>query len=181
MKSFDRYLQKKRINHALKYIKQGDSVLDIGCDEGTLFKNLGNNLGKGIGVDPTLKNNIKTEKYELISGNFPRDLKTSQKFNAITMLAVIEHFPNEVLEGLDENCAHFLADKGKVIITAPSVWVDHILEVLLFFKIIDGMSLEEHHGFKPNDTLGYFSKNFKLIKRKKFQLGLNNLFVFEKK
>ena len=91
------------------------------------------------------------------------------------------HFPNEVLESLNENCAHFLADKGKVIITAPSVWVDHILEVLLFFKIIDGMSLEEHHGFKPNDTLKYFSKNFNLVKKKKFQLGLNNLFVFEKK
>jgi hypothetical protein len=75
---------------------------------------------------------------------------------------------------------NLLKPKGRVIVTVPSPQVDYILEILLKLKLIDGMSLEEHYGFKPSDTEIIFSKGFKLIKKKKFQLGLNNLYVFEK-
>lgn len=181
MKKFDRFLQNQRMQQAKKYILSGKRVLDIGCDEGTLFKFLGDKLGKGVGIDPTLQQKINSGKFELIPGHFPNDLQSKEKFDVITMLAVIEHFPDKVLKNLDSDCSGFLNKKGLVIITAPSAWVDYILNVLLFLRIIDGMSLEEHHGFKPNDTINYFSKNFILIKKKKFQFGLNNLFVFEKK
>jgi hypothetical protein len=43
------------------------------------------------------------------------------------------------------------------------------------------MSLEEHFGFEPKDTPRIFSNpRFKLITHTSFQLGLNNLFVFER-
>jgi len=180
MKNLDRFLQRKRIEQAKQYIKPEYRILDIGCGEGALFKFPGINFLKGVGIDPTLNKQVSTSKYELISGQFPKDLNTSEKFDLIIMLAVIEHFTDTDLKSLEENCSQYLGEKGKVVITAPSVLVDYILEILIFFKIIDGMSLEEHHGFKPKDTITCFSKKFKLIKRKKFQLGLNNLFVFEK-
>lgn len=180
MKSLDRFLQRKRIEQARKYIQAGNRILDIGCDEGSLFKFLGNDLAKGVGIDPNLNKKVTTTKYELIPGQFPQDLQTSEKFDLITMLAVIEHFPNHTLKSLEEGCARLLDEKGKIIITVPSALTDYILKILFFFKIIDGMSLEEHHGFRPKDTITYFSNYFKLIKRKKFQFGLNNVFVLEK-
>jgi hypothetical protein len=59
--------------------------------------------------------------------------------------------------------------------------VDWILAVLKFLRLIDGMSLEEHHGYQVKQTTAIFSaKSFRLLRRKRFQLGLNNLFVFER-
>ena len=180
MKGFDRFLQRKRIEKARPHIQPEYRILDIGCGQGALFKCLGDNLVRGVGIDPTLNEKVSTAKYELIPGQFPQDLHTSEKFDIIIMLAVIEHFPDSQMKSLEENCSRFLVDKGRVVITVPSVFIDYILKILIFFKIVDGMSLEEHHGFKPKDTITFFSKEFKLIKRKKFQLGLNNLFVFER-
>ena len=43
------------------------------------------------------------------------------------------------------------------------------------------MALEEHHGFTPSEVKPLFeSAGFRLAIHKKFQLGLNNLFVFTK-
>lgn len=180
MKGFDRFLQRKRIEKARPYIHPGHRILDIGCGEGALFKLLGENFLRGVGIDPTLNEKVSTAKYDLMPGLFPQDLHTTEKFDIIIMLAVIEHFPDHQMKSLEENCNRFLVEKGRVIITVPSELVDYILKVLIFFRIVDGMALEEHHGFKPNDTITLFSKEFKLIKREKFQLGLNNLFVFER-
>jgi 2-polyprenyl-3-methyl-5-hydroxy-6-metoxy-1,4-benzoquinol methylase len=127
MKDFDRFLQRKRIEQARKYIQSGYRILDIGCDEGALFKNLGDDLGKGIGIDPILNKRVSTVKYELIPGYFPQDLHTTEKFDLIIMLAVIEHFPDQALKSLELSCDRYLNEKGKVIITVPSVLVDYIL------------------------------------------------------
>ena len=68
-----------------------------------------------------------------------------------------------------------------MIITVPAKAVDHILAVLRWLRLIDGMSLEEHYGFEPADTARIFAApGFKLLHRSKFQLGLNHLFVFER-
>jgi predicted SAM-dependent methyltransferase len=97
------------------------------------------------------------------------------------MLAVLEHIPREEQVQLSKEFYHYLEAKGRVIITVPSSFVDHILWVLSKLRLVDGMSLGEHYGFKANETPALFNlEQFKLIKHKKFQLGLNNLFVFEK-
>ena len=68
-----------------------------------------------------------------------------------------------------------------MIITVPSARVDHILAVLKFFRLIDGMSLEGHHGFDVRETTRIFdSPGFRLIHNHRFELGLNYLFVFER-
>jgi predicted deacetylase len=41
------------------------------------------------------------------------------------------------------------------------------------------MEAHQHHGFEPEDVLRYFTApRWRLAHRKRFQLGLNNLFVF---
>lgn len=180
MKTLDRYLQNVRINKAKKFIRKNDAILDIGSVDGVMFEKWKKDISYSYGVDPILEHEIKTDYFTLLPGKFPEDIPKNLTFNAITMLAVLEHIPKEVQETMSRDFFKLLKPKGRVIITVPSPQVDTILEVLLKLKLVDGMSLEEHYGFKPSDTETIFSKGFKLIKKKKFQLGLNNLYVFEK-
>ena len=58
---------------------------------------------------------------------------------------------------------------------------ERILEVLKGLRLIDGMSLEEHHGYEVGHTATIFGPpDFRLVRHRRFQLGLNHLFVFER-
>ena len=181
MTALDRFLQRWRIAKAIRHIAPGARVLDIGSYDGPLFRALGDRLGSGLGVDPTLPADRDQGRIQLKAGLFPDAVPAGcEPFDVITMLAVLEHFPADAYAGLSANCAKFLKPGGKVVITVPSALVDHILAVLQFCRLIDGMSLEEHHGYDTARTPEIFAPHFRLVRRQRFQLGLNNLFVFEK-
>jgi 2-polyprenyl-3-methyl-5-hydroxy-6-metoxy-1,4-benzoquinol methylase len=182
MKATDRFLQSWRIRKARPYIAQGARVLDIGSVDGVLFDRLRGRIAGGMGIDPTLKANANLNGIPLIAGYFPQDMPAAEPFDAITMLAVLEHFPTDQYDVLRSGCARFLKPGGKLIITVPSPLVDHILVVLKTLRLIDGMSLEEHHGYEVDHTDKIFPEpDFRLVRRAHFQLGLNNLFVFERR
>ena len=99
----------------------------------------------------------------------------------VTMLAVLEHYPLSAHASLRTGCEHFLRPGGKLLITVPSPQVDRVLAVLKCLRLVDGMALEEHHGFKVGQTEEIFPPpQFRLLLHRVFQLGLNNLFVFER-
>jgi 2-polyprenyl-3-methyl-5-hydroxy-6-metoxy-1,4-benzoquinol methylase len=181
MKSIDRLLQRWRISKARQFIKPGARVLDIGSADGALFRQLKISGAQGMGIDPTLKSSADADGVPLIAGFFPKDMPAVEAFDAITMLAVLEHFPPDQYENLRRGCVKFLKPGGRLVITVPSPAVDHILAMLKFLRLIDGMSLEEHHGFEVGLTTTIFPpEHFRMVKRATFQLGLNNLFVFER-
>jgi 2-polyprenyl-3-methyl-5-hydroxy-6-metoxy-1,4-benzoquinol methylase len=185
MKFLDQFLRDWRIKMVKPYVRTNDKVLDIGCFDATLFEKLSTKrIKESIGIDPLLKAPITSEYYTLLPGKFPKDLKGryNSKFNCITMLAVLEHIPKKEQLQLSKDCYDYLDPSGRIIITVPSPFVDHILWILTKLHLIEGMSVEEHYGFKVDEVPELFNaKQFKLIKHKKFQLGLNNLFVFEKR
>ena len=182
MKAVDRFLQRWRIAKARPFIPKGARVLDIGSADGSLFQALGSRISDGLGIDPTLKEKTSVGRIPLIPGFFPADMPAStEPFDTITMLAVLEHFPAEAYQPLGEGCARFLKTGGHLVITVPSPAVDRILEVLKALRLIDGMSLEEHHGFQVHQTHEIFPPpRFELVRNSRFQLGLNNLFVFRR-
>lgn len=164
----------------MPYIQKGMSVLDIGCSNGELFELYREKDIEisGIGLDPDIESDVIKKNYQLIKDSFP-SLKVSGMFDVITALAVLEHIPDDKIDEFINSCKKKLKTNGKIIITVPHPFVDTILKVLIFFKIIDGMEAEQHHGFDIQRISGLFEKcGFKLIMHKRFQLGLNNLFVF---
>jgi hypothetical protein len=47
--------------------------------------------------------------------------------------------------------------------------------------LLDGMEAEAHHGFDPGSTVPVFEgAGFRTREARRFQLGLNRLFVFER-
>ena len=181
MKVIDRVLQRWRNAKARPYIAPGARVLDIGCADGALFQQFHALIGEGVGIDPTLDRPVDAVNYRLLPGRFPDDLPDERRFDVITMLAVLEHVPASYQPRWAEACARLLADGGHLVITVPSPSVDGILRVLQSLRLIDGMSLEQHYGFDPRTAPSIFGVDgLALVKFEKFQLGFNNLLVFER-
>ena len=181
MKTVDRWLQTWRIRKARPFIAPGARVLDVGCADGALFEQLGSRIGAGVGLDPDLDSPVEGEGYRLVPGSFPDGLEGEAPFDVITMLAVLEHVPAEGQEKMARGCSMHLRPGGHLVITTPSPLVDPILDLLAAVRVIDGMSLDQHYGFRPGDTPGIFvGHGLTLVTARRFQLGLNHLFVFRK-
>lgn len=179
MKFLDRKLRDIRINKARGYLRPSDRLLDLGCFDRTLLNLAQPMVKRAAGIDP-LAEPFKDGKIETYKGSIPGDHPfEASEFDAITMLAVLEHITDK--EALAKECFRLLAPGGRVIITVPHPFVDTILVGLTKMKLIDGMSLEEHHGFDVRQTPAIFgAAGFRLAKAESFELGLNKLFVFEK-
>jgi 2-polyprenyl-3-methyl-5-hydroxy-6-metoxy-1,4-benzoquinol methylase len=180
MKAVDRFLQHWRIDKTRRYIPAGARVLDIGCADGVLADRVPG-LTEYVGIDPALESPPPQPNRRYIRGTFPQALDDSRPFDAITMLAVLEHVPPDQQSPLADDCAAYLKEGGRLIISVPSPLVDHILDGLKLLRVIDGMAVEEHYGYEVERTPELFKVGgLSLLKWEKFQLGLNNLFVFEK-
>ena len=177
----DHFLQQRRIAQARPFLQPGARVLDIGSADGALFQAVSCLSPGCLGIDPTLRQRVEHKNFKLIPGFFPQDMPAVEPFDAVTLLAVLEHFPETAYAGLAEGCRRFLKPGGQVIITVPSPRVDQILAVLQKLRLVHGMSLEEHHGYEVRQTAEIFCPpHFRLVCRRTFQFGLNNLFVFER-
>jgi len=180
MRIGDYLIQAWRMRVAARWIPQGARVLDIGCHQGEFLLWLGGKITPSVGFDPLYKENSSSNKHQFFAQNVQENLPfEDNSFDAVVLLATIEHIHEKSV--IAREAARLLRSGGRVIITVPSLLVDKILEILLFLHVVDGMSLEEHHGFLPDELPDIFIPDgFRLRKKQKFQFGLNNLYVFER-
>ena len=182
MNRLDRLLQDWRIGRAVRFVPLGSRVLDVGCHDGALFRRLGPGLRQGIGLDPALAGPLDGDRYRLLPGSFPLDAPDEPgSFDAITMLAVLEHVPTDQQPVVAGAAHRLLRPAGRLILTVPSPRVDTILDVLMRLRLLDGMEADQHYGFQPDDVEPLMlGAGLTLIEHARFQLGLNHLFVFER-
>src|SRR6267378_2330415 len=115
MTALDRLLQAWRIAKARRFLTSGMRVLDIGSGDGALFKRVKGLDPGSVGIDPTLSHPVSTNSYKLVPGIFPKDMPpTNGLFDAITMLAVLEHVPDHSHIEFAAACRSYLKPKGKV-------------------------------------------------------------------
>jgi SAM-dependent methyltransferase len=176
----DRYGQRLRIRRARAYIPAGAKVLDVGCGDGELFRQLEDVIGAGVGIDP-LAPAASSSRFRFVRGLFPADFNSEEEFDVVVGLAVFEHLEPPEQAALADACHRCLRPGGRVILTIPSPVVDPILHVLQRLRLGDAETLHEHHGFDPAQTAAIFERaGFSLHVRRHFELLLNNLFVFTK-
>jgi len=182
VRTLDRILRDWRSRRTLPHIPPTARLLDIGCGDGSLLLTSGHRIRSGTGIDPAAPMHRNSPNLRFIRGLFPTDLPTTEPpFDVLTALAVLEHIPEAQLAPFAGAVAHWIRPGGRLILTVPAAAVDPILGVLKKLRLIDGMALEEHHGFDPGCVIPLFERHgFWLLRRRRFQLGLNNLFVFER-
>lgn len=182
MKALDRFLRAWRTRLALRELPAAvDAVLDIGCGDGYLLRQIDAPVRDGL--DPLLVEIPAQTGLRMRAGHFPRDLRRlgfEGPYDAIFALAVFEHLSADDLREAKEALASLLKPGGRLILTVPHPFVDRILDILMILRLIDGQAVEEHHGFQPKDLLALAGDQVRLVRRSTFQLGLNNLFVFER-
>jgi 2-polyprenyl-3-methyl-5-hydroxy-6-metoxy-1,4-benzoquinol methylase len=177
----DRVLQQWRLSKVAPFVGRSTRLLDIGCADGAMFRRFPH-VAEFVGIDPDVeRSGDLAPRAKLLRGLFPEALADHAAFDVITLLAVLEHVPPEAQPALAANCARYLAPGGRLVITVPSPVVDRILALLKFLRLIDGMSVEQHYGFDARTTPRIFTAaGLRLVRAERFQLGVNNLFVFEK-
>lgn len=180
MKVGDYFIQQWRMRVAARWIQKGSRVLDIGCHQGEFLLWLGEKIAPSVGYDPLYKNITNSGRRQFFSDNFHEGMPfEDSSFDSIVLLATIEHIVEKSV--IAREAARLLPSGGRVVIIVPSPLVDRILDILLLLRFVDGMSLEEHHGFLPHELPNVFiPAGFRLRKKQKFQLFLNNLYVFER-
>ena len=180
MKRIDRWLQDLRFAAVRPHLRCGCRVLDIGSADGALARRAPQ-LGEYLGIDPCADVTAQLPQGTLIRGDFPQDMPRVRPFDVICLLAVFEHVRLGEQAEFVAGCHQYLVPGGRLVVTVPSPLVDWILHLLRGVGLIDGMHLEEHYGFDAARTPRIFSSAyFSLLHHRRFELGLNHLFVFAK-
>ena len=182
MNRLDRLLQDWRIGRAIRFVPLGSRVLDVGCHDGALFRRLGPGLREGIGLDPALAGPPDGDRYRLLPGSFPLDAPDEPgSFDAITMLAVLEHVPSDQQPSV-AGTVHRLLKPGRPPDPDRAV------------------APGRHHPRRPHAAppaarhggraalrlragrrrAAVVGAGLTLVEHATFQLGLNHLFVFER-
>lgn len=179
MRLLDRVLQRWRAAKARPFIQDGARLLDIGCHRGEFLIGLGDRIGPSIGFDP-LARDTSDARHQFVRDVFRLPSQfDDESFDAVVMLATLEHIPDK--EPLAAELFRLLVPGGRVIITVPSRAVDSIVKWLCRLGLADGMSLDEHHGFDPLTAPEIFGRHgFELDQHRRFQFGLNHLYVLRK-
>jgi 2-polyprenyl-3-methyl-5-hydroxy-6-metoxy-1,4-benzoquinol methylase len=179
VRALDRLLRHWRIAKAVPWVRRGDRLLDVGCFDASLLERVAQRVDAAVGVDPLLEPR-KAGRIELLRGHFPEDFAFADgSFDCITLIAVLEHIPEP--ERFARECHRLLAPGGRVVLTVPHPHVDRLVDAMRRLRLLDGMAMEEHHGFDVTRTPQIFSAaGFRPLVARSFQLGLNRLFVFER-
>lgn len=177
----DLILQAFRFRKALREVAPQSSLLDIGCHQGEMLLKHHHLLTYGVGIDPECTAVSPFEHIRLIGGSFPEAAADLPGFDTITALAFVEHLPDDASHAFFRRCFELLHPGGRLICTIPHPRVDVIIRVLQALKLVHTMHFDQHHGYDVQKTIPLAaSAGFMLKKHERFQLGLNNLFVFVK-
>ena len=177
MAPLDRLLRTLRLRQAVRRIPDGARVLDVGAYDDALFRMLGSRCDGGVAVDPHIATDERRGNVDLKPGTFP-DVAIDGVFDRICLLAVVEHIPRERHADVARTCAGLLTPDGRVVMTVPAPIVDRITAVLRRLRMIDGMDLDQHYGLQTDDVVSAFAPYLRVVEHRRFELGLNHVFVF---
>lgn len=154
----EKFLQNYRFRMVMPYLI-GD-VLDFGGNKGEL------------------KQYVKG-KYLLI--NYDHSMMNGASCDSIIALAVIEHIEMDEVFKIFNSFKNILRPGGRIFLTTPTPMAKPILELLARIGILEKENIAEHKHYwtKAEITKLADTNKFRVTRYNKFQLGCNQLAVFE--
>ena len=158
-------LAKLRAHQANRLIPQNlrqGRILDIGCGSYPYFlshTSFKEKFALEQHPPPASLNGIEWYILDLNAYNNLVMPFTDCYFNAVTLLAVIEHLNPNSLVALFKEIHRILAPGGIVILTTPAAWSDGLLKVLSKIRMVSKEEIDEHVYAYTLPLIGwYFGK-----------------------
>lgn len=170
----------KRANETIKIIKkhkyQGN-ILDVGCAGGIFLQTAIENNFNAYGIEVSryaVETAEEMLKLKIELGTLEKCSFKNKFFDVITLLDVIEHFPNPCISLQKIN--DLLKDDGIILIYTPNI------NSLPFYTIKEGWGIiaPEHHTyyFSPKTIEMMLNKNGFIIKKLWFdEIGITEAFL----
>lgn len=145
---------------ALEYVKETDTVLDVGCGLEHPFKHaLGKRCKKVVAIDTDkLIEGVKDDNVNFVCADI-LDFKSDIKFDKIFIISTLEQTQDYMIEKF-ENIESLLAEGGKVIITSdyPSLDPSKLIKYAKEAKLVPTSDFNEeiptnvlyHSAYKLN-------------------------------
>ena len=183
--ALDLLIYRWRSRMVRRFIRPGAVVLDFGCGHDSLFlRSVQGIIKRGIGVDYDAVPGQPAENVEIqrfrFAGRFDFPDRTCDQ---ITILAVLEHIPIEMVGPLLDEFHRILKEDGWVLITTPTPASKPLLEVLAFkLKVISAPEIADHkHYYSQADIRALATTHgFQCAVYRTFQCGLNSFSVLSK-
>lgn len=170
-------LRRLRFNVARPYLKR--TILDVGCGAGTLAGEVSSVHYYGVEVDGlSLDKAIKMYPMHKFSKSLP---DSTEKFDTIISLAVIEHVDSPELFMLDLSKRLKNEESARIVITTPHPSMDWIHDVGASIGLFSKHANEEHEELLDRVKLESVGAKagLHLVLYKRFLFGANQLAVFE--
>jgi len=141
-------LRTQRANQLIPPGLRSGRVLDIGCGSYPYF--LAHTAFKEkFAVDqlPMPRETATTNQIEFFELNLnqePRLPFEAGYFDAVTLLAVVEHLNPASLAQLFKECRRVLKSGGRTILTTPAAWSDGLLHVMAHLNLVSAEEIHEH-------------------------------------
>ena len=175
------YLARRRAQQANQLIPPAlrtGRILDIGCGSYPYFLSH-TFFEEKFAIDQLEKpDNTGKIAWFTMDLNHPTEMPFEDGyFNAVTMLAVVEHLDPGALVGIFSEIHRILRSDGRLILTTPAAWSDGLLRRMAQIGLVSAEEIHEHVYAYTLPLLGwYFGRaGFEMSKVHfgYFELGLN--------
>lgn len=174
-------LRTQRANGLIPLRLRGGRILDIGCGSFPYFL-AHTAFAEKFAVDQlpmpqdtAVKNQI--EFFNLDLNHEPQLPFEGRYFEAVTLLAVVEHLDPDSLAVLFRESRRVLVPGGMVILTTPAAWSDGLLRFMARLNLVSAEEIHEHAFAYTLPLLGWHfgQAGFEMRKVKfgYFELRLN--------
>jgi len=174
-------LRTDRANRLIPQALREGRILDIGCGSfpyflaHTAFKEKFAVDQLPMPSEAAARNHI--EFFELNLNREPRLPFEKDYFDAVSLLAVVEHLNPDSLAALFQECRRVLRPGGIVVLTTPAAWADGLLHLMAHLNLVSAEEIHEHAFAYTLPLIGWHfgQAGFEMTKLKfgYFELMLN--------
>jgi SAM-dependent methyltransferase len=160
-----------------------ERVLDIGCGAFPhMLKSVDAMERVGIDrmVDADLRSECARDGIQLVEHDIARASSLafeSDRFDAVTMLAVIEHVPIDDAASIVREIYRVLRPGGVFVLTTPASWTGRILRTMARLSLVSPEEIDEHKSLfscaELERLLGDGGFRSGLIENGTFEIGMN--------
>jgi SAM-dependent methyltransferase len=138
----------ERANRLIPRALREGRILDIGCGSfpyflaHTAFKEKFAVDQLPLSAEAAAGNKI--EFFELDLNRQPKLPFEAEYFEAVSLLAVVEHLSPDSMAALFTECRRVLRPGGMVVLTTPAAWADGLLHLMAHLTLVSSEEIHEH-------------------------------------